>query len=105
MKMLISLALAVGALAGPAVSFAQTSTAPVTRAQVYADLVRIEQAGYRPGTANDVHYPEDIQAAEAKVAAQSNPANDAAGGISQSGTSGSGSPASVTATHSVYFGH
>ncbi|MEK7927372.1 DUF4148 domain-containing protein, partial [Burkholderia contaminans] len=36
---------------------------------VRADLVRVERAGYRP-ISNDPNYPEDIQAAEAKVAAQ-----------------------------------
>jgi hypothetical protein len=71
MKMLISPTLAVSALASPALSFAQASTAPATRAQVDADLVRIEQAGYMPSLRDDVHYPADVQMAEAKVAAQS----------------------------------
>ncbi|VWC71379.1 purine nucleoside phosphorylase [Burkholderia lata] len=57
------------ALSAPIVAFAQTTDHAVTRADVRADLVRVEKAGYRPiGT--DPNYPEDIQAAEAKVAAQ-----------------------------------
>ena len=54
MKMLISPTLAVSALASPALSFAQASTAPATRAQVDADLVRIEQAGYMPSLRDEV---------------------------------------------------
>jgi hypothetical protein len=48
MKTFISLTLAACAFASPALSFAQSANVPVTRAQVYADLVRVEQAGYSP---------------------------------------------------------
>jgi hypothetical protein len=71
MKTLIGLSLAVSALLAPALSFAQATNAPLTRAQVYADLVRVEQAGYNPSASDDSTYPADIQSAEAKVAAQS----------------------------------
>ncbi|WP_175822642.1 DUF4148 domain-containing protein [Burkholderia sp. BCC0419] len=57
------------ALSAPIVAFAQTTDHTVSRADVRADLVRVEQAGYRP-VGTDPYYPEDIQAAEAKVAAQ-----------------------------------
>ena len=92
MKAFTCLLIAAGALASPIVSFAQ-SNAPLTRAEVRADLIRVEQAGYRPSNADDVTYPADIQAAEAKVAAQGNQhmANDAIGGTTMSGTSSSGS--------------
>lgn len=65
----------------------------LTRAEVRADLVRVEQAGYSPSTGSDPAYPADIQAAEAKVAAQDNQpnANDAMGGTTMTGTSASGS--------------
>jgi hypothetical protein len=63
MKKLIYAVLAV-ALAAPIVSFAQDANGPVTRAQVEAELVQLENAGYRPSP-NDPHYPADIQAAEA----------------------------------------
>ncbi|ACA96095.1 MULTISPECIES: DUF4148 domain-containing protein [Burkholderia cepacia complex] len=57
------------ALSAPIVAFAQTTDHAVTRADVRADLVRVEKAGYRP-VGSDPYYPEDIQAAEAKVVAQ-----------------------------------
>jgi hypothetical protein len=68
---LVCFALAASALAAPALSFAQ-SNAPLTRAEVRADLIRVEQAGYNPSTSDDATYPADIQAAEAKIAAQDN---------------------------------
>jgi hypothetical protein len=69
MKTLICLTLAVSALASPALTFAQTPSGQLTRAQVRADLIRVEQAGYRPGD-GDNDYPVEIQAAEAKIAKQ-----------------------------------
>src|SRR6202166_4306204 len=69
MKTLICLTLAVSALASPALTFAQTTSDQLTRAQVRADIVRVEQAGYRPGS-GDNDYPVEIQAAEAKIAEQ-----------------------------------
>lgn len=88
---LVCFALAVGTLAAPALSFAQ-SNAPVTRAEVRADLVRLEQAGYNPSLADDANYPADIQAAEAKVAAQNaSPSTQSSyGGVAQTGSSSSG---------------
>ena len=41
----------------------------VTRAQVRAQLVQIETAGYNPA-ADHTQYPKNLQAAEARVAAQ-----------------------------------
>jgi len=70
MKLIICFALAATALVNSTVTYAQSASTHLTRAEVYADLVRVEQAGYRP-SANDPNYPEDIQAAEAKIAAQS----------------------------------
>ncbi|MGG1947495.1 DUF4148 domain-containing protein [Trinickia sp. NRRL B-1857] len=72
----------------PAVSFAQ-SNGPLTRAQVRAELVQLESTGWRPGAGKDPHYPEDIQAAEAKVAAM----NAASGyGGSANGSANAGQP-------------
>ena len=92
MKALTCLLIAAGALASPVISFAQSS-APLTRAEVRADLIHVEQAGYNPWAANDVHYPASIQAAEAKIAAQDNQhmTNTAVGGTTMTGTSSSGS--------------
>ncbi|EIF33553.1 hypothetical protein BCh11DRAFT_01323 [Burkholderia sp. Ch1-1] len=103
-KVLVCLALAAGTLAAPAISFAQ-SNGPVTRAEVRADLVKVEKAGYDPSQANDIDYPADIQAAEAKIAAQDNQqqATQAYGGVAQHGTSSSGAPAR-TAMHSTCVG-
>jgi hypothetical protein len=69
MKTLVKAAAFVAAIAMPLVSFAQTAQ-PVTRAQVKAELVQLENAGYRPSDFSDTHYPDNILAAEAKVAAQ-----------------------------------
>ncbi|BFG76856.1 hypothetical protein PTKU46_48890 [Paraburkholderia terrae] len=90
-KIFVCLAVAAGALAAPALSFAQ-SNGPVTRAEVRADLVRVEQAGYQPGRGEDINYPSDIQAAEAKIAAADNHnlTNNAVGGVAMTGTSSSG---------------
>jgi hypothetical protein len=89
MKTLIYLTLAVGAIASPVLSFAQSTVTPLTRAEVRADLARVEQAGYDPSSGEHVNYPADIQAAEAKIAADNtgrattvgDTGNDGAGSI------------------------
>ncbi|TDV25604.1 uncharacterized protein DUF4148 [Paraburkholderia caballeronis] len=88
------------AAALPAAGHAGESASPLTRAQVRAELVQIEQAGYRPNRANDPHYPADIQAAEAKIHARSNDAaltRDALGGARD----GSGASGERIAAHDV----
>jgi hypothetical protein len=67
MKTLIYLTLAAGSIALPALSFAQSS---VTRAQVNAELEQLVRAGYDPSAGENVHYPDDILAAEARIAQQ-----------------------------------
>lgn len=69
MKSLVQVAMVAAALAAPVVSFAQ-SNAPVTRAQVRAELVQLEQAGYKPARGQDPHYPDSIQSVTNRVAAQ-----------------------------------
>lgn len=88
---LVAIALAFGTLAAPVLSFAQ-SNAPLTRAEVRADLVRVEQAGYNPSPGDDASYPADIQAAEAKIAAQNTQqtTQSAYGGVPQNGSASSG---------------
>jgi len=95
-KIVLFLAIATGALAAPALSFAQTN-GPITRAEVRADLVRVEQAGYNPSVANDINYPADIQAAEAKIAAQDGQQSGTQGygGVTQHGKSAAGKRAST----------
>ena len=67
MKSLIQAVVVAVAISAPLASFAQ-SNAPVTRAQVRAELAQLEKAGYRVGDGDNTHYPEGIQAAEARVA-------------------------------------
>ncbi|CAE6746559.1 DUF4148 domain-containing protein [Paraburkholderia nemoris] len=67
MKSFTRMVLIAALIAAPVASFAQSSQ-PVSRAQVRAELAQLEKAGYDPH--DWLHYPENIQAAEAKVAAQ-----------------------------------
>ncbi|MGF6770941.1 hypothetical protein P3T18_003420 [Paraburkholderia sp. GAS199] len=92
MKSLINAVALTLALAAPLAAFAQSNqpaNQPVTRAQVRAELIQLEKAGYNPGIANNDTYPAEIQAAEARVATQ----NSAA----QTDTSGVGGVASGSA--------
>lgn len=96
MKSIIKAVAVAIALAGPAVSFAQADNQPLTRAQVRADLERAEKAGYNP---NDwIHYPENIQAAEARVAAQDGASNSVGGAQSgsESGRTSDGAASSYS---------
>jgi Domain of unknown function (DUF4148) len=106
MKMFICLTVALSALASPALTFAQTTSGQVTRAQVRADLVRVEQAGYSPLGSNDPYYPADIQAAEAKIARQdgAQPAANDVGGRPQEGSSQTGTATDATSLRSLYDG-
>ncbi|WP_334006078.1 DUF4148 domain-containing protein [Burkholderia gladioli] len=58
-----SILLLAASLAAPLAAQAHSA---VTRAQLREELVRLESIGYRPAR-NDVHYPDTIQAAEAKL--------------------------------------
>ncbi|WP_322011857.1 DUF4148 domain-containing protein [Paraburkholderia sp. J12] len=92
MKSLIKAVALAAVLAVPAVSFAQaqSSNGPVTREQVRNELIQLEQAGYHP-EANDRYYPEDIQAAQARVDAQ-NGVQTSGYGAATAGSSQSGGP-------------
>jgi hypothetical protein len=85
-KSLIPAVALASALVAPAVSFAQ-SNGPVTRAQVRAELVQLERAGYHVGDGHTT-YPAEIQAAEAKVAAQNGAASGYGGVVSGSSEAG-----------------
>ncbi|MCA8413524.1 MAG: DUF4148 domain-containing protein [Burkholderia multivorans] len=71
MKTALSLLVAAAPIAAPLVSFgsfgsfAQPANGPVTRAEVVAQLSRLELVGYEPFKSA---YPDDMQAAEARVA-------------------------------------
>lgn len=58
------------ACAMPALSIAQENQNGVTRQKVRAELIELEKAGYDPHRVDDATFPADLQAAEAKVAAQ-----------------------------------
>ncbi|NML32455.1 DUF4148 domain-containing protein [Paraburkholderia antibiotica] len=104
MKSLIQAVVIAAAIAAPVASFAQANQ-PVTRAQVRAELVQLEKAGYQPGHA-DPHYPADIQAAEARVNAQNGVGQPAASGFGgvKAGSSQSSHTVATTDAKSVYFG-
>ncbi|TAM01047.1 MAG: DUF4148 domain-containing protein [Paraburkholderia sp.] len=84
MKPILKAAVVAAVLTVPALSFAQQQQ-PVTRAQVRAELTQLRAAGYNPS--DWMHYPDNIQAAEAKVEAQR---AATAFGPSTNGTSQSG---------------
>jgi type II secretory pathway pseudopilin PulG len=73
-------------LAVPVVSFAQ-SNAPITRAEVRAQLIQLEQAGYNPAS-DQTQYPKNIEAAQARVNAE-NGMSATSYGSSTNGTSAS----------------
>ncbi|QBQ96185.1 DUF4148 domain-containing protein [Paraburkholderia pallida] len=103
MKSLIQAVAVAAALIVPVASFAQ-SNGPVTRAQVRAELVQLEQAGYRPGDGDNATYPKQIQAAEVKVAAQQGAASSGYGGVA-SGSSDAGRPAMSKADWNAMYNH
>ncbi|ASL47376.1 hypothetical protein bAD24_III08270 [Burkholderia sp. AD24] len=106
MKSLIEAAVIAALITAPLAAFAQ-SNQPVTRAQVRAELVQLEKAGYNPATSNDYDYPANIQAAEARVAAQNAQTSgygSATNGSSQAGSRASTSSSSYSAPVASY-GH
>jgi len=104
MKSLLQAVVVAAAVAAPAIAFAQANQ-PVTRAQVRAELVELQQAGYRPG-GEDPYYPADIQAAEAKVAAlkAARNATSGVGGVA-SGSSDAGHAAVSKGEPELYIHH
>lgn len=81
MKLVQSLIVA-ALIAAPAVSFAQSN---VTRAQVRAELVQLQQAGYNPASDN-TQYPTNIEAALSRIQAEKGAAyGGVAAGQSNSG--------------------
>ncbi|ABX17277.1 MULTISPECIES: DUF4148 domain-containing protein [Burkholderia] len=96
-----SLVIAVAAAAALSASFSTFAQSTVTRAQVRNELVQLEKAGYKPGLASP-YYPNDIQAAEARVHGA-----DASGyGAQPAPVVHSGAPAAATsnARDSIFFG-
>jgi hypothetical protein len=85
--------LALGALTCSVPTVAQSFDGPVTREQLLAELARLEQAGYSPSAGESANYPEDIQAAEAKIATQDEQQRitQSVGGVTSGSSSNSGS--------------
>ncbi|WMY11600.1 DUF4148 domain-containing protein [Paraburkholderia phenoliruptrix] len=105
MKSLTQAVVIATVLAAPVASFAQ-SNQPVTRAQVRAELIQLEKAGYQPSR-SDPYYPADLQAAQGRVDAQNGTAQPAVpsyGGVAN-GSSQSGRAASANGAKSIYFGN
>ncbi|NPT53731.1 DUF4148 domain-containing protein [Paraburkholderia elongata] len=90
MKSLVQTIVVAAALTAPVVSFAQ-SNSHITRDQVRAELIQLEQAGYRVGV-GDAYYPDAIQAAEARVSAQNSAATGYGGVSSGSSNARRGNP-------------
>lgn len=105
MKSLIQAVVIAAALAAPVAVFAQ-SNQPTTHAQVRAELVQLEKAGYNPA-ADDLNYPANLQAAQARVAEQNGSASAIGGAVSGSSVSGAHAyktEAEATGPYSIYFG-
>jgi hypothetical protein len=108
MKSSIHAVLVVSILATPIVTFAQQNE-PITRDQVRAELVQLQQSGYN-ANASDAAYPSNVQEAQARVAAQNQAqgqaaAQDSGYGTSSSGTSQSGHAAVPLDTSSLFSRH
>lgn len=94
----------------PVVSFAQAEQ-PVTRAEVRAELVQLQKAGYNGG-GDDAQYPQDLQAALSRIDANQGSAVAAYGGVAKdSSAAGSRTPmkhahasANASAAQVVGFG-
>ncbi|KVL84482.1 DUF4148 domain-containing protein [Burkholderia stagnalis] len=113
MKTLVSSTLAALIIAAPAVSFAQQTTHPLTRAEVKAELAQLVAAGYRPAMDHNT-YPAAIRAAENRVrenaVAQTGPsaapAADATGYGKESRTaSESGRAMTINGRDAIFLGH
>jgi hypothetical protein len=106
MKSLIKAVALALVIAAPVASFAQ-SNQPLTRAEVRSQLVQLEKAGYNPSTSDDATYPAQIQAAEARVAAENGSTSGVGGAVSGSSDAGTRAPAVsvLTGSRSVYAGH
>ena len=94
MKKLFFAAVVAAGLAVPVMSFAQ-SVQPLTRAQVRAELVELENAGYNQAY-RDVGYPQDLMAAQQRVDELKAARGNASGyGAPANGTSATGNAAQV----------
>jgi len=109
MKKLLASILAFSALASVGVAHADV-THLTSRDSVKSELVRLEQAGYNPAHKSDT-YPNDIQAAEAKLhaqdamAANGTPRDTSGYGYAPAGTSQGGTVAHLGDRDGLYTHH
>jgi len=102
MKSVLSAALIASVLAIPAVSFAQQSNAPATRAEVRADLVQAKTAGLLDQ--NDTNYPKLYAAQSAAPAAAAQQQTEAVGGMSAGSSQAGVRPTIENRIFSTYAG-
>lgn len=93
MKSFTKTVLIAAMIAIPVASIAQSGQ-QATRAQVRAELAQLEKAGYDP--ADRIHFPQNIQAAEGKMAAQN--------GVAQATMAGYGGSVDGTARSGAAIG-
>ncbi|MDH6147106.1 MULTISPECIES: DUF4148 domain-containing protein [Paraburkholderia] len=106
MKSTLSAIGAVGILLAPLLCSAQPTHSP-TRAEVHAQLIQLENAGYNPAKRDDARYPTDIQKAETRVAARGT-ANDystSGMGTTTGSTAESGGHGAMRSTTSTLYEH
>ncbi|GLU33730.1 DUF4148 domain-containing protein [Trinickia caryophylli] len=111
MKSLVQAAVIAAVFSVPALSFAQSANnAPITRAQVKAELVQFEQANPRANAGIDPYYPASTQATEARIAAQNNETSAYGGAAAGSSAAGSATRTAAPSrpanpVNDIYFGH
>lgn len=98
MKSLLSAIVVASALIVPAVSFAQQANAPITRAQVRAEIVAAQKAGLLSQT--DSQYPKPMPQTEAAAVASAQTGEDV-GGVN-GGTSDAGARNPVPAQERLF---
>jgi Domain of unknown function (DUF4148) len=102
-KSLMPAVVVVAALVAPTFAFAQDA-GPITRAQVKAELVRLEKSGYKPD-GDHATYPAMTQVAEQGAQGQGSVAATSYGSASGGTTvSGALAPAPARNPGSTYFG-
>ncbi|MGF6776804.1 DUF4148 domain-containing protein [Paraburkholderia sp. GAS334] len=103
MKSLLSAVLVASVLAIPAVSFAQQANAPLTRAQVRAEVVAAQRAGLL--NQNDTTYPKLYSAQTATPASVTPQQNEAVGGVKTSASQSGDRPAPESGIFATYRGN
>jgi hypothetical protein len=98
MKTLVRAVCAVAVIVVPIASLAQ-SDGSMTRAQVQAEIVQLEQAGFNPANANTVDFPANMQATDTNAGGQGSGYGPAINGSTQMGH-----PASSSGVKPVFFG-